>query len=477
MLWLALSFIRLPLEVFAGSEDGPALVSEHQRVVTSDVAGEAAGLTPGLQLAAALSLVPGIKVHERQPARETEALARLACWAGNFTPHVSLAPPQGLLLEVGGCLRLFGNLRMLCQRIREGAAEQGFSLVMAAAPTPRAAQWLVEGATRETTAARFCLRADRLAEMLAPLPLSVLGLDAAQMRTLAALGVRSLGELFVLPTAGLARRFGPVLPLQLAQARGEVPDLRQEFPFPEQFAQRLELPAKVDHAAMLFFAARRLLASLAGWLSVRAAGVAECMFQLEHDDGEPSALTLAFAGPTRELERMERVLRERLDRLALREPVVELRLVADAPLALAGSTLGLFAQSSAQALAPVVERLRARLGKAAVHGLQVVADHRPERATTAVPQGIDTREPIAAQRPLWLLRRPLALPEVNGAPNHQGPLRRLTRAEIVESGWWDSEEAELGDVRREYCIALSTREEWLWIFRDDAGWWLHGVFA
>ncbi|WP_341676995.1 DNA polymerase Y family protein [Niveibacterium sp. SC-1] len=477
MLWLALAFTRLPLEVLVAPDKAPVLVAEQQRVVCSNAAGEAAGLTRGLPLAAALSLAPGTGVHERQPARETEALARLACWAGGFTPHVSLVPPQGLLLEVGGCLRLFGNLRMLCQRIRESVAAQGFSLAMAAAPTPRAAQWLVQGAAGAPASARFCLRPDRLADLLAPLPLSVLGLDVAQLRTLATLGVRSLGELSALPAAGLARRFGPLLPLQLAQARGEVPDLRSEFPFPEHFSQGLELPARVDHAAMLFFAARRLLASLAGWLTVRAAGVAECVLQLEHEDAEPSALTLAFAGPTRELERMERVLRERLERLELREPVVELRLIADAPLALAGSTLGLFAQSSTQALAPVVERLRARLGKTAVHGLQVVADHRPERATACVAQGIDARTAPAPQRPLWLLRTPRALPELNGAPHHEGPLRRLTRAEILESGWWDSGEAALGDVRREYCIALSAHEEWLWIYRDAQGWWLHGVFA
>lgn len=38
----------------------------------------------------------------------------LACWAGNFTPRVRIAE-GALLLEVGGCLRLFGGLDVLRQ--------------------------------------------------------------------------------------------------------------------------------------------------------------------------------------------------------------------------------------------------------------------------------------------------------------------------------------------------------------------------
>jgi len=57
-------------------------------------------------------------------------------------------------------------------------------------------------------------------------------------------------------------------------------------------------------------------------------------------------------------------------------------------------------------------------------------------------------------------------------------LRLLAGPERIESGWWDAAEPDaLGDVRRDYFVAISIRQEWLWIFRCRAGWFLHGVFA
>ena len=45
----------------------------------------------------------------RFPCLPPEALAPIAAWACQFTPRVSLEPPQELLLEVQGSLRLFGG--------------------------------------------------------------------------------------------------------------------------------------------------------------------------------------------------------------------------------------------------------------------------------------------------------------------------------------------------------------------------------
>jgi protein ImuB len=74
--------------------------------------------------------------------------------------------------------------------------------------------------------------------------------------------------------------------------------------------------------------------------------------------------------------------------------------------------------------------------------------------------------------------RPQALREVAGRPQCGGPLRLLAGPERIESGWWDA--ANL--MRSAMCVATTSspfpmRAEWLWIFRSQAGWFLHGVFA
>ena len=475
MLWLCLRFPALSLEVFPPSESASVVIAQ-QRVVCANPAAEAAGIRPGMRLAAALGLAPGLQVLARQAPREAELLHTLACWAEGFTPQVSLAPADELLLEIGGCLRLFGGLEVLRDKALGELQAQGLSVVASVAPTPLGAQWLARAADTAP-----CLSLLDLPARLANLPLAVLGdLSVATLRTLTTLGVRALGDLFALPAAGLRRRFGRELPQWLAQACGELPDPRPAFVFPAQFAQRLELPAKVADASMLQFAARRLLASLAGWLAARSAGVSECVLQLEHEDGlPPTDVRLAFAAPTAELARLERVLRERLAHCRLQAQVWRLCLVASSPEALNARTLGLFGQEAALALAPVIERLRARLGQDAVQGLSTCADHRPECASRRLNEATPADPALADLRqPRWLLASPQALSEREGVPQYGGHLMRLAGPARIESGWWQQGESNgAGDVQRDYFVAATPHGEWLWIFRDARGWWLQGFFA
>jgi hypothetical protein len=55
--------------------------------------------------------------------------------------------------------------------------------------------------------------------------------------------------------------------------------------FPERFVERLELPTRVENALALGFAGRRLIASLCGWLAARGGGISECTFEFAHERG------------------------------------------------------------------------------------------------------------------------------------------------------------------------------------------------
>ncbi|WP_230968851.1 Y-family DNA polymerase [Nitrogeniibacter aestuarii] len=464
-LWLAIHFHRLPVEVLA--LPAPAAVIARQRIVVADTLAAQGGIKADMRLADALALVPGLRPHERQPELEADALSALACWAGNFTPMVSLEGTDTLLLEIGGCLQYFGGTDIILGLVRQGAIDQGLSVRLGLAPTPRAAHWL-----SRVDHTDGCWES-RLAE----LPVEALPLSQGAHERLHALGLHTLGKLYPLPSATLGHRFGAELPVLLGQARGQLPDPRKPFDFPEQFAQRLELPAKVEHAERLLFAARRLLLALAGWLEARQAGISECTLILAHEDLPPTRLVLGFATPTRNAERLLRVTREQLERHQLAAPAIELFLEANAPQALAGTNGRLFGQQDDGAIAPVVERLRARLGDDAVHGIRPLADHRPECATAPVrwPIEPDTGVPQRA-RPLWLEEPPRPLRERAGRPTHSGePLSLLSRGERLESGWWDQGEA-AGDMRRDYFVASTPEGAWLWVFRDPQGWWLHGYF-
>jgi len=469
-----LAFPRLPLEALGdpSSPDSSLAVEEGRRIVACSAAAGSAGIRRGMGVAAARTRVPQLRVRLRQPSQETDALARLACWAGRFTPRLSLAPPDALLLEVGGCLRLFGGLPAILDRLAGELAAQGFSATHAVAATPQAALWFamqMPGVRCDTPAATR--------QALDHLPSEVLPAEIA--RTLHRFGLRRLGAARCLPRAALAQRIGREAIQTLARAYGELPDLRTDFAFPARFAQSLELPSAVENAGALLFAARRLTAALAGWLAVRKAGIAACCLHLRHRQGS-TPLTLAFAGATRDPPRFERVLRERLQRHVLAAPVEALRLEAGTVADLAEENGTLFAQpgDSRHAMAALLERLRARLGEARVFTLAMAPDHRPECATRRGAAGTaDVTPPV--RRPFWLLAIPRRLDEIGGRPHDRGALRLLSGPERIESGWWDDGEA-AGDLRRDYFIALTPDQRWLWIFREArlAGdWYLHGFFA
>ena len=394
----------------------------------------------------------------------------LACWAGNFTPRVRIAE-GALLLEVGGCLRLFGGLDVLRQQVVQGLAVQNITARIAVAAAPQAALWLAEGGGDND------LDALAIADLTWP---------EGVAEKLARFGLRRLGEAQRLTFSSLARRIGKDAATLIARAYGEAPDPRPDFVFPPRFDERIELPAAVESAPALLFAARRLTAALAGWLKVRQAGLRECRLDLVHRQGA-TGLPLRFADATRDGNRMARVLRERLERSPLAAPVEALRLVAEAVEPLAGRSGGLFDESHAkESMAALVDRLRARLGEERVFGIAPIADHRPECATgratkwqSASGQTVNGQTTAAPPHPFWLLAQPESLREIAGRPHRQGPLALLAGPERIESGWWDQDQG-AGDLRRDYFIALTADDRWAWIFRElgpPGGWYLHGWFG
>jgi protein ImuB len=382
------------------------------------------------------------------PCLPPDALEPLAAWACQFTPKVSLEPPRELLLEVQGSLRLHGGLAALDERLVAGLPALGFSARRATASTPRAALWLSRGQGEDFEA----------------LPVEVTGFDVEFFRSV---GVTTVSELLRLPREGLAQRCGAHVAADLDRALGALPEPRLFFAPPACFAAGLELPAPVIQAEGLLFGARRLLVQLEGLLAARQAGIRGFALKLTHADAPQSIVQVALASPARDTERLAQLLRERLGGLTLPQPVEAMRLEAGEFAPLPGRSGGMFGDAAGEAedWARLVERLRARLGHDAVHGLTAHPDHRPEHAWRRVEPGEwDPHESKApGPRPAWLLG-PRRL--------NEGEFTALAGPERIESGWWDGDEA-----KRDYFIARLPNASLAWVYREADEWYLHGLFA
>ncbi|MFV8835314.1 DNA polymerase Y family protein [Aquisalimonas sp.] len=473
MLWFALQLPLFPIESLGHGTTSRAIgVIEQRQITFLNHAAREVGIRPHMTPGEARALSDDILLLPRQRETEVRSLHHLAGWAYQFSGQVSPRTPNGLLLEVGGSLRLFGGLHTLCRGITEELEPLGHAYCYGIAPTPTAAWMLASGGVR-----RPVTRLADLPERLAPLPCAVLELPQAQQQALRGLGLQTLGDCLRLPRRDLARRFGRGLLLQLEHALGERPEPRHGHQPPQRFHRQLDLPAEAHDTRSVAFALQRVLRELTGLLRGLDGGAQSLQLELLHARRTATRLHIGLLRASRDPDHLLDVCQHRLDREALAAPVIGLRLRVDRIHPLAPETGALLpdpAGDRAQQQQYLRERLGARLGEEAVQELGLVADHRPERAWQ--PQASDTTDTgPAGERPLWLLPQPTLLRQQQGLPCWHGPLTLEHGPERIETGWWDG-----GDVCRDYYHARASQGSRLWIYQDRRSgnhWFLHGFFG
>jgi len=478
MRWLAIHLPDLPLEVYtrALTVEMPLAVSQWgkvERILLCNQPAVERGVRPGQSPGGALALVADLRVLPRKLDAERAALERLAAWSGRFSSHVSLEPPGALVLEAARSLRLFGGADALLERVEQGVRELGYRASCCLAPTPGGALVLAASGGDGVIP-----HGDALRVALSRLPLVALGFDERALIDLRRMGLRLVQDLLRLPRAGLAERLGLGRIQYLQRLLGEVPDPRLRFEPPAHYRGRLELPAELLQVDALAFPCHRLLVELAGFLIGCQGGVQRLQWRLQHGgDVEDTYFTLGTARPGRDPVRWLDLLRERLERLKLSAPVRAVALDAADIRFLAPGSQELFpGRDCLHAPEPdLLDRLRARLGRQAVRGITLVADHRPERAWCWCAPGEkgDGDGHGRGDRPLWLLPEPQPLETRNRRPYWDGELALGQERERIETGWWDGFE-----IARDYFVATTTKGERLWIFREIGGrrrWFLHGV--
>lgn len=476
MLWLAVLLPELPLEALPSAADGPRAVLGGARgdvLHTVNAAAAAAGVRPGLRAAAALALCPGLELVARSPAAEAAAREALLAWSGQFTSHAAALTDDCLVLEIGASRRLFGGLDALLGRLRLELAALAHRVQLACAPTPGAAVLL---ARHQPGAQVVALEA--LPAVLGPLPLRWLEVDARLIERLQGLGLNTIGDCRRLPRAGLGRRLGPALLTALDRLYGAVPQPVAAYCPPPHFVRTLDLPAPLDDAPRVLAAVARLLLELRGFLHARQRWVQALRLDLDGTAGQ-ARIELRLTAPTGHLLLLQGLFAERLSQTTLPGEAQRLTLSTELLVPAPAGGADLFDAAAGEPLAALVDRLRARLGEAAVTGISATADHRPERAwrACAVGEGEAPAAALAAApgRPAWLLRTPQRLRVVAGRPCLDGRLTLLGGPERIEGGWWDN-----ADVARDYYVAAQRSGRRLWIFKErrpGGGWYLHGLFG
>ena len=482
-----------------------------------DAAAGAAGIAPGMTLADARALVPGLAAAAADGHGDARALAALADWCLRFTPIAAVDGDAaggggGLALDVTGCAHLYGGEAALLARVVGAVRGLGFTVRAALADTRRmawaAARFLPEagdgdGAIVPPGGARA---------VLAPLPAAALGLAPETARGLARLGLGRIGDLLEAPRGPLAARFGAAVARRLDQALGrEAEAIAPRRPVPPYAESRVFSEPLIDHAGVSA-AAAALLAALCRRLEAEGRGARRLVAALYRLDGARREAVVGTARANRDAAHLGRLLAPHLERLDLGFGVETMTLAAalTEPLAVAQVPLMPDGRAAAAAggpatlatLATLVDCLANRLGPANVVRLVPRESHLPERAVAALPaMAPAVKRPWRAdvKRPPRLFARPERIEAVAMVPDAppvlfrwRGRPHRVACAEGPEriaAEWWRAAH-DLGSAHsdsnnfRDYYRVEDENGGRFWLYRDGpydgdgrAQWCLHGVFA
>jgi len=435
-----------------------------------------------------------LALHLHPASLPLPSIAAIAHDAQQFSPQVSLAGgdrddgQDTVLLEIGGCLRLFHGLDALLSRIDAMLAGHGLDAIdtgRALAHTPEAARLLARAGidTRALVDDDGRLDLPGIRRALDALPVHALALDPRTEENLVNTGLVRFGELDALPRATLARRFGHAFSHWLDRVTGAAPDLRAPLPPETFFVRELHFLDGIVDRDMLQFPMQRLLGQLGGFLRSRQLATHKLVWRLVLVDGRTRDIPVVTSRPELLPSRLLTLTRVQLESVQLDAPVETLRLACRRFVPLAEREAVLFPELDAERrrndeFSALFDRLRARLGDARCR-VPVL----PESAQLPAPLRVH-----AARRPLWLLRTPQRAIWQDGHLHWHGELQLLDGPERIDGDWWSSR-----PVRRDYYTARHLPREidaaglphaeaagaLYWVYRDlaDDSWHVHGLFG
>lgn len=501
------------------------------RLVALNGPAEYRGLVPGVALADAKAMVPGLVTRAAEPEADAQALLGLAHWANRYTPWVTVAKtdgaePDGLFLDITGAAHLFatgdmggeeGLLRDLAARLKAA----GLTARLGLADTPGAAHAIAVAHARRTAGA-VIVPPGTQADALRALPVAALRLAPETVLTLNRFGLKAIGQLYDIPRTALARRFdsdtaADAVLLRLDQALGRAAEPIDPLAPAPAYRTRRAFAEPIAELGAIEAALVALARDLMPALAKAEEGARRLSLHAYRVDGTVKTAAIALAEPGRAAGHILRLFQEKLPEIDPGFGIDLLLLAADQvePLAPAQTSLTARldgADADPARLGHLVDRLANRFGPARITALEERASHIPERAQCAVPAGrmnghkradaapLNGHKPRKPPRPPQLFERPepiTVLAEIPEGPPASFTWRRVRRQvakaegpERIAPEWWAGDgglEACDGcggaSGLRDYYRIEDTGGRRYWVYRDglfgeaqQPRWYVHGLF-
>jgi protein ImuB len=364
------------------------------------------GLRPGMPLAKAQVLVPGLRIEDADPAGDIGALERLAFWALRYSPVVAADTPDGIILDIEGAAHLLGGNEGFARNLHDRLNAAGYTCQIGIADTWGAAHAL----------ARFgpdligIVRRIPLERVIAPMPIAALRLEPTLVAELRSLGFEQVADLLSQPRAPLTLRFGPQIWRRIDQALGSVPEPIDPVGPADMIEVRRAFAEPIGAAETIKRYIAQLVEQLCERLEERGQGARRLDLVCHRVDAQQQSVRIGTAMPTRERKRLVRMLS---DKVAEIEPGFGIELMGLAATWTQATEptqdLSSLIDPSAPDVSDLVDILANRVGEDRLYRVAPVPSDVPERSVERIPALSPDRESSWSgnwPRPSRLLARP-----------------------------------------------------------------------
>jgi protein ImuB len=412
----------------------------------------------------------------RTPHEEAQAQTIVQEVAGGFTPRIETRIFERAflcVLDISGTESLFGPPRQLAQELLKRIRSLGMAATIAVSGNFHAALCMARGMS--TKAAITVLTQGKEGDALSPLPLAVLELNDAQLSTLSAWGISTLGKLATLPEKSLIARLGQEGKRLRQLAAGELLHLFLPVETPFTLREEMELDNPIELLDGLLFLLNLMLEQIIRRASDRILALASVSVSLALEGGATHTRIVSPPSPTNERSLWLKLLQMELELHPPQAAILHVELQAEHG-HISKVQLGLFSPQLPEPgrLEVTLARIAKIVGENAV-GQAVLRDtHQPRgfrMERFRVPTGTPTpTEADVVRIALRELRpsEPIMVQLNSGTPSHMRFRNEPYRVDaaygpwVIGTDWWNQEHwgqaqwdlvlADASDTKLRCCI-------------------------
>jgi protein ImuB len=446
------------------------------RLYATNVVANRMGLTSGMTLADAMSLVPSLQTGHADPTGDLAALCHLADWTCRWSPWVSVDGDDGLILETTGCDHLFGGEQAMLDKMQAAFRQMHVSVRLAVADTPAAAWgWARFGATGILPSRPASI------EPLNALPVAALRIDHQTTDTLKSLGLKTVGAISSLPRASLTKRLGPHLLRRLDCMMGNEHEPISPRQQPAPWRSRANMLEPIQTRDAIDQVVEQLLTALCGLLEQYHVGARQLALHCYRVDGDVQTIRIGTSYPSRSVKHLSRLFRDPLDGMmpGFGFEVFILEAVSADQFDAEQANLEATHQSDSR-YAQLIVRLRGRLGNSAVFRYEPVSRHTPELSCVRVSPlaKANAEMPRRQPRPVRQFQAESIEMESTGEAFVWKRIRRrialAVGPERVFGEWLDDG---MNVVARDYFRLEDEVGRRYWVYRSEGKWFVQGMFG